>query len=169
MARQTESDKNKGVGATPETLHKRKLAMIALGGLFLLIGALWFIYWLIWGQYELYTDDAYVKGNMVQLMPQIPGTVIAIETDDTQFVTEGQTIIKLDPKDYILALEKAKADLAQAVRQVRQYFENAAQARQTVILDKANLVKAQLDLKRRIGLVGEGLYHVRICNTLKLL
>lgn len=140
--------------ASPEALRKRKKAMFILGGLFLLIALLWFIYWLIWGRFELYTDNAYVNGNMVQLMPQIPGTVIAIYTDETQLVAKGQNLIKLDPTDYAVALQKAKADLAQTVRQVRQYFENAAQAKQNVILDKANLIKAQLDLKRRAGLVG---------------
>ncbi|KTD63044.1 multidrug efflux system [Legionella santicrucis] len=153
MAENKETETRKE-GTTPETLHKRKIAMLILGGVFLLIALIWLIYWLIWGQFELYTDDAYVNGNMVQLMPQVAGTVIEIDTDETQLVIEGQTIIKLDSADYRVALQKAKADLAQTVRQVRQYFENAAEARQKVILDKANLVQAQLDLQRRQGLMG---------------
>lgn len=146
--------KEESASATPETLHKRKIAMLALGGLFLFIAIVWLIYWLIWGQFEEYTDDAYVSGNLVQLMAQIPGTVVEVHTENTQLVKEGQVLIKMDQADYAIALQKAKADLGQTVRQVRQYFENAAQARQNVILDKANLVKAQLDLKRRKGLVG---------------
>ncbi|KTC86840.1 efflux RND transporter periplasmic adaptor subunit [Legionella cincinnatiensis] len=153
MAENKETETKKE-GATPETLHKRKIAMLILGGVFLFIALLWLTYWLIWGQFELYTDDAYINGNMVQLMPQVAGTVIEIDTDETQLVIEGQTIIKLDSADYKVALQKAKADLAQAVRQVRQYFENAAQARQKVILDKANLIQARLDLQRRQGLMG---------------
>jgi membrane fusion protein, multidrug efflux system len=146
--------KEQAGAATPETLRKRKIAMTVLGSAFLVIGLLWLIYWLIWGQFAEYTDDAYVNGNMVQLMPQIPGTVIEVKTDDTQLVKEGQVIIKLDQSDYTIALQRAKADLAQTVRQVRQYYENAAQVQQNVILDKANLLKAQLDYKRRLGLVG---------------
>ncbi|QEY50521.1 efflux RND transporter periplasmic adaptor subunit [Legionella longbeachae] len=153
MAENKETETKKE-GTTPETLHKRKVAMLILGAVFLFIAFLWLTYWLIWGQFELYTDDAYINGNMVQLMPQVAGTVVEINTDETQLVTEGQTIIKLDSADYKVALQKAKADLAQSVRQVRQYFENAAQARQKVILDKANLIQAQLDLKRRQGLIG---------------
>ena len=140
--------------ATQETLRKRKIAMTILGGTFLTIAILWLLYWLIWGQFEEYTDDAYVNWNMVQLMPQVPGTVVEVNTDDTQLVKEGQVIIKLDPSDYAIALQRAKADLAQTVRQVRQYYENAAQAQQKLILDKANLLKAQLDYQRRLGLVG---------------
>lgn len=141
-------------GTSAKTRQKRKLAMLTLGGFFVIIALLWFLYWLIWGRFELYTDDAYVTGNMVQLMPQISGTVVKINVDETQLVKEGQILIQLDPTDYTVALQRAKANLAQTVRQVRQYFENAAQAQQKVILDKANLVKAQMDLKRREGLVG---------------
>jgi len=143
-----------GVGATPDTLRKRKIAMVTLGSIFLFIAVLWLIYWFIWGKFEEYTDDAYVNGNMVQLMSQVSGTVVEVHTDETQFVTAGQLLIKLDPADYTVAFERSKANLAQTVRKVRQYFERAAQAQQNLVLDKANLVKAQLDLKRRVGLIG---------------
>ena len=91
---ETEAKSQKNGGPSPETLHKRKTAMLILGGIFLFVAVLWFLYWLIWGRFERYTDDAYVSGNMVQLMPQIPGTVIEIKTDDTQLVKEGQVISK---------------------------------------------------------------------------
>lgn len=139
---------------TPEALRKRKIAMSIFGGSVLIIAVLWLLYWFIFGKYEEYTDDAYVSGNMVQLMPQVPGTVIEINVDDTQLVTEGQVIVRLDASDYKVALQRAKADLARTVREVRQYYEQVAQAQQTLVLDKANLVKAEDDLKRRLGLVG---------------
>jgi membrane fusion protein (multidrug efflux system) len=88
-------------------------------------------------------------------MPQVSGTVIEINAEDTQLVLEGQAIVKLDPTDFEVALQRAKANLGETVRQVRQYFENAAQAQATLIVRNADLMKAQLDLKRRIGLVGE--------------
>lgn len=141
--------------ATPETRHKRKMAIIDLTVIFLLIGLLWFLYWIIWGRFEVYTDDAYVNGNVVQLMSQVPGTVIEISADDTQYVTQGQTIIKLDPADMTIALQRATAALADTVRQVRQTFEVAQRAESAVILRNADLMKAQLDLDRRVGLVGE--------------
>lgn len=148
------TDKKPSIASAPETLRKRKIAMLVLGSICLIVTLLGLIYWFIWGQFKEYTDDAYVNGNMVLLMPQIPGTIVEINTDDTQLVTEGQTIIKLDASDYIQALDRAKADLAQTVRQVHQSYEHAAEVQQQVILDKANLVKAQLDLQRRVGLVG---------------
>ncbi len=135
--------------------RKRKIALLALSAIFLVIAIVWFFYWLIWGRFEVYTDDAYVNGNLVQLMSQIPGTVVAIHSDDTQLVTQGQVIAQLDPADMQIALQHAGAMLGETVRQVRQSFENAERAQSSVILRNADLMKAQLDVKRRTGLVGE--------------
>lgn len=146
---------NNNSAATPETRRKRKIAMLTLGGFFLLIAVIWLFYWVIWGRFEVYTDDAYVNGNLVQLMSQVPGTVTEINTDDTQLVAQGQVIVKLDPADMDIALQHAQANLAETVREVRQHFENAQRAQADLILRNADLMKAQLDLKRRTGLVGE--------------
>ncbi len=140
---------------TPETRHKRKEAFIFMGGAFGIIFLIWLIYYLIFGQFEIYTDDAYVSGNLVTLMSQVSGTVIQINADDTDFVHQGQTIIKLNPHDTTIAFKRARAALAQTVRQTRQWYDNAYQAEATVTLRHANLIKSQLDLKRRVGLVGE--------------
>lgn len=134
--------------------RKRQTSLLTLSGIFLVIGLLWFFHWLVWGRFEIGTDDAYVNGNMVQLMSQTPGTVTEINADDTQFVTQGQVIIKFDPADTDLALQHAQAALSEAVRQVRQMFEDAQRAEATVAARKADLVKAQLDVKRRTALVG---------------
>lgn len=119
-----------------------------------IVGFIYFVYWLGWGRFHEYTDDAYVNGNMVQLMAQTSGTVVAIYTDDTRLVVAGQPMIRLDNADANIALLKAKAALALTVRQVKQYYENAEQAKITLSLRQADLVKAQLDFKRRQGLVG---------------
>ena len=146
---------NANSASTNDSQQKRKIALISLSIIFLVIGLLWLFYWLIWGRFEVYTDDAYVNGNLVQLMSQIPGTVVAIYTDDTQLVNQGQIIATLDPADMEIALQHAGAVLAETVRQVRQYFENAERAQASLILRNADLMKAQLDLKRRTGLIGE--------------
>jgi len=141
--------------ATPVTLKKRKMATIVLASFFIIIGLIWLIYYLIWGQFEVSTDNAYVSGNLVQVMSQIPGTVIQINVDDTYFVNQGEEIIKIDPSDLKIAFQRSSAYLAQTVRQVRQSFEFAQQAQASVLLRHADLIKAQLDLKRRTGLIGE--------------
>ena len=135
--------------------RRRKRILKILVIVFSVIAILWLIYWLCWGQFHEYTDDAYVAGNLVRLMPQVAGTVTAINTDDTQLVLQGQTIVKLDDTDTRIALERAKSNLADTVRQTRQLYENVIQAKATATLRQADLLKAKLDFDRRKGMVGE--------------
>lgn len=135
--------------------HKRNQLLTELSVIFIAIGLVYLIYWLHWGRFLEYTDDAYVNGNIVQLMSQTSGTVIAINTDDTHFVTAGEPLIKLDDTDANIALANAKAALALTARQVKQLYENAEQAKILLSLRQADLIKAQLDLQRRQGLVGD--------------
>lgn len=146
---------------------KRKKIMVSMAIIFIVILLIYFLYWLIWARFSVYTDDAYVNGNIVAVMPQISGTVTDIYTDDTQLVIKGQPIIRLDTTDTLIALQKAKANLGATVRQVRQYYEDAFKAQAVLVAQKANLMKAQLDLQRRVGLLGklavskEELQHVQ--------
>ena len=70
------------------------------------------------------TDNAYVQGNVVQITPQVGGTVVAINADDTDFVKAGQSLVRLDPADAQVALDQAEAQLAQTVREVRTLYAN---------------------------------------------
>jgi len=138
-----------------QRIHSRNTALTILTLVFLIIAIIWFFYWLFFLRYEEYTDDAYVNGNMIQLMSQVPGTVTEINIDDTQLVKQGQVLVKLDPTDMQIALQHAEAALAETVRQVRKLFEDAQRAEATLILRKADWVKAELDVKRRKNLVGD--------------
>ena len=141
----------------------RKKALSAIAGVVLIVGLGWAAYdWLVASHFES-TDNAYVQGNVVQITPQIGGTVIAILADDTDFVKAGQALVRLDPLDATLALDLAKANLAQSVRQVRTLYANNASLQAQISLREPDVVKAQSeiaratdDLNRRQSLVGEG-------------
>jgi membrane fusion protein (multidrug efflux system) len=60
------------------------------------------------------TDDAQIDGHIVPISARVGGTVIAVEVNDNQGVKAGTVLVKIDPKDYEVAVEKAKADLASA-------------------------------------------------------
>lgn len=76
-------------------------------------------WWYLGNQHQESTDDAYVSGNVVPVMPRIGGNVIAIHGDDTQLVKAGMPLVELDPADAQLAMQRAQIQLAQAVRQVQ--------------------------------------------------
>ena len=149
--------------AAPAGNGKRRRALTALAAVVIVAGGGWSLYeWLVASHYED-TDNAYVQGNVIQITPQIGGTVMAINADDTDFVKAGQPLVQLDPADAKVALEQAEAALAQAVRQVRTLYANngslAAQVtlRQSDIARaQSDIAKAQDDLQRRRALSGNG-------------
>ncbi len=146
-----------------EAPNPRKKWMFRLTGLVVLVGAAWGIYdWMANSHFEE-TDNAYVQGNMVQIVPQTAGTVQTIMADDTDYVQEGQLLVALDPADARVALDQAKANLAQAVRQVRTLYVNngsfhaqIAQRQADVVKARNDVARAQSDLKRRQALTGNG-------------
>ncbi len=109
------------------------------------------------------TDNAYVQGNVIQITPQISGTVMAILADDTDFVKAGQPLVQLDPADAQVALDLAEANLAQSVRQVRTLYANNGSLSAQIALRESDIARAQTDiaratddLQRRQSLVGNG-------------
>src|SRR6201996_9001988 len=111
---------------------RRWLLLSAVSGVILLAGAAYGLYWAEVLRFQQSTDDAYVNGNVVQITPQVSGTVVSIGADDTQFVEAGQTLVKLDPADAKVALDQAEAQLARTVREVRNLFATSAQLRAAV-------------------------------------
>jgi membrane fusion protein, multidrug efflux system len=106
-------------------------------------------YWTQVLRYHQSTDDAYVGGNVVQITPQISGTVVAIGADDTQFVKAGQPLVRLDQADARVALDEAEAQLARTVRDVRNLFATSSQLEATVQARETELAAAQNDFTRR--------------------
>lgn len=143
--------------AEPKPDHgKRRRTLFITTGVFLFIALVVLLYWLLVLRFEEYTNDAYVSGNQVHLASQVEGIIKSINVDNTDYVTEGQTILELDSTDFQIAFEKSKAELAQAVRNVAQLFQNVDELKAEVNVKKALLVKAEIDYNNRINLVDIG-------------
>lgn len=106
-------------------------------------------WWYLGNQHQESTDDAYVSGNVVPVMPRIGGNVIAIHGDDTQLIKVGMPLVELDPTDAKLAMQRAEIQLAQAVRQVQQDMATLQQYEASIALRQAELEKLQGDQSRR--------------------
>ena len=141
----------------------RKKILLTLAGIVVVAGLAWTAYeWLVASHYES-TDNAYVQGNVIQITPQIGGTVLAILADDTDYVKAGQALVRLDPADAAVALDQARANLAQVVRQVRTIYANNGSLSAQITLRESDVAKAQVeiaratdDLNRRQSLVKNG-------------
>jgi membrane fusion protein (multidrug efflux system) len=130
-------------------------------------GAAFGAYYYTVGQYHQSTDDAYVSGNLVQLTPQVSGTVVAVNADDTQIVRQGAPLVTLDDADAKIALADAEAALGQTVRQVSGLYVNNDFYAATVAQRQSDLARANDDLKRRLTVAetgavsGEDIAHAR--------
>jgi membrane fusion protein (multidrug efflux system) len=140
----------------PAASGKRKLWLALLGVGVVVAGAAYSAYYVTYGQYHESTDDAYVNGNLVELTPQVTGTVNAVNTDDTQIVKVGDPVVTLDPADSRIALLNAEAALGQAVRKVSTLYVNNDYYAANVAQRASDLARAKDDLQRRVAVASTG-------------
>ncbi|EPF5517224.1 multidrug efflux MFS transporter periplasmic adaptor subunit EmrA [Yersinia enterocolitica] len=131
---------------------QRKRVLLLLTGIFIIIGVAYLIYWFLVLRHHQETDNAYVSGNQVQIMSQVPGSVVSVNFENTDLVKSGDILLTLDPTDAEQAYEQAQTALANTVRQTHQLIINSKQYQANIALKKTELSKAQNDLKRRVVL-----------------
>ena len=117
----------------------RNLAVITLLFILIAVGVA-LAYFLFW-QYEEETEDAYVAGHLVQITPQVTGTVRKVMYDDTDVVKKGDVLVALDDSDFQLAYERAQNELIQAIRQNKQQTAVNSKAKAQVLLRKSRIGK----------------------------
>jgi membrane fusion protein (multidrug efflux system) len=96
-----------------EATKRRSLVRgIGLGAVIALAVAGFFV-WRYLNTYEA-TDDAQVDGHINSVSARVSGYVLKVNVDDNQSVQKGAVLVEIDPRDYQVALERAKAELADA-------------------------------------------------------
>jgi membrane fusion protein, multidrug efflux system len=139
----------------PQGPSLRARLFAGLGALVAVVAIGWFIWWFLVGQNHVTTDNAYVSADVGDITPLVSGPVTQVLAVDTQAVKAGQTLVVIDPTDFRIALDQAKAQLGQAERKVRGYFANEGalagqvDARQAdIVRADAQIASAQSDLDR---------------------
>ena len=66
------------------------------------------------------TENAYINADVVNVAAQVNGRVVAVHVKDNQHVKKGDALFEIDQAPFIIALERAQADLAQALQNARQ-------------------------------------------------
>ena len=92
---------------------KRKRILLAVIAV-LIVGAV--VLWYHYSQFAT-TDDAQIEAYLHPISARVPGYVTKVTVDDTQYVDAGTVLVQLDPTDYQVAVELAKAHLTQAQAQ----------------------------------------------------
>jgi len=156
MSAQPNSDSTETKAAPPPPKKSRGFMLRLLGIVVLLAAIGWGLWYFFDGRWYESTDDAYVNGNVVQITPQVPGTVVSIGADDGDLVHAGDVLVKLDPSDADVALAEAKANLALTVRKVRGLYSSVNGAQADVAARKTAVDKARADYNRRVALAKSG-------------
>lgn len=126
MANQQEDKEGPGPEKAPSRRPIRKwlwpstilLAVLAA----VLAGAYWWVY--MYGRVD--TDDAYVRAHSASISSRIWGTVTEVCVDNDDTVKAGQVLIRLDPRDYRISLDRAKAVLDESEAEVKKAEVNLA-------------------------------------------
>ncbi|WP_158880954.1 efflux RND transporter periplasmic adaptor subunit [Rhodanobacter sp. L36] len=154
------SSQNPTATETPVVPPPKKSSRGFLLRLLVVVVVVAIIGWALWyffeGRWYEGTDDAYVNGNVVQITPQVPGTVVSIGADDGDLVHAGDVLVQLDPSDAEVSLAQAKANLANTVRKVRGLYSNVNGAQADVAARKTAVDKARADFNRRRALAKSG-------------
>ncbi|HZC95692.1 MAG TPA: biotin/lipoyl-binding protein, partial [Bradyrhizobium sp.] len=163
----TDTDSEAVAAAQAQPAAKKfnlRKALMTGAALAVLAGAAWYgwDYWTV-GQYQVSTDDAYVKADNTTIAPKVSGYLQDVLVGDNERVKAGQTLARIDDRDFRVALDQAKADVAaaqaaiaskQAQLEVQAAMINAAKA--TVDVDNATVTFAAQENKRYTDLAATG-------------
>ncbi|MGB6450757.1 MAG: HlyD family secretion protein [Steroidobacteraceae bacterium] len=94
------------------------------------------------------TDDAFIDGYVTLVSARVPGQVLELHVLDNQVVHEGEALVRLDPRDYEVAVVQARADLASAHSQLEQSHAQVDLSQARVSQAQAAQSAAQADAQR---------------------
>ena len=111
-------------------------------------------YWYVTGGQVMSTDDAYVNAEKVGISTDVSGIVQEVAVKDNDHVAAGQVLYRLDPRQFQIALDNAKANLAQIALTIelmkqdyKRMMSDAAAQQAQVDLDQTNYNRADTLLK----------------------
>ncbi|WOH84350.1 HlyD family secretion protein [Bradyrhizobium sp. BEA-2-5] len=148
----------------PAAKGRLRRLLLAGAALAMLAGGAWYgwDYWTV-GRFQVSTDDAYVKADNTTIAPKVSGYLSAVLVGDNEHVRAGQMLARIDNRDFRVALDQAKADVAAAEAaiaskhaqlDVQQSVIEAARA--TLAVDTATQTFAQQENKRYTDLARTG-------------
>lgn len=140
--------------STPAATRRKRL--LWLGGGIAIAACGWGLYTLFSSSDLRTTDNAYVGGHVIQVTPQIAGTVTRVLADNTDLVPAGTPLVEIDPADARVELAAAEAELAQAMRNVRGLFAADARYSAEIGVAQAGLDKARADWRERKAIAASG-------------
>jgi membrane fusion protein, multidrug efflux system len=144
--------------------NRLRRMLLASAGLAVLGAGAYFgwSYWTV-GRFEVSTDDAYVQADNTTIAPKVSGYLATVLVGDNEPVKSGEVLARIDDRDYQVALDSAKADVAAAQAAIASKLAaiDAQQsaidsAKATISVDEANETFAEQENKRYADLAKTG-------------
>jgi membrane fusion protein, multidrug efflux system len=142
-------------------------------GLFLLLPLVLAVgfYWYVTGGQIMSTDDAYVEADKVGVSTDVAGIVQDVDVHENEHVAAGQVLYRLDPRQFQIALDDAKANLAQTALSIDAMKQDYKRMQSDVAAEEAQVGLDQTNFNRdamllRTGTVSQAVYD-QIKSTLE--
>ena len=129
--------------------RKRLLLMVVLPGLALLAAGL---FYLSGGRY-VSTDDAYIRASKLMVSTDVSGIVSSVDVHEGQLVKAGDVLFRLDPKQFQIALDNAKANLEQTSLNIRAMKQDYGRMQNDVAAEQAQVELDQTTFARDAALL----------------
>ncbi|MFD1803098.1 HlyD family secretion protein [Mixta tenebrionis] len=159
------------IAAERERNNKLRILSVAVGSGIVIVGVLIILYaWQLWPFTSTVqsTENAYVRGQITFISPQVSGYITAVNVQDLQPVHKGEVLMTIDDRIYRQRVQQAQAQLAMkkaalANNQQQRRSAEAVIVRNQAAIDnaQAQAVKSGLDLKRVENLVSDGSLSIR--------
>jgi membrane fusion protein (multidrug efflux system) len=104
------NDSTKKLGKPFKWTPLKIALLIVIAVVLIVVGTIYFIN----ANNHATTDDAYTTGHLHYISSRVTGTVIGVLVDDNQFVKQGQVLVQLDPRDYQVKVDEARANYLKA-------------------------------------------------------
>ncbi len=115
MEKNLENNQNTNIENNPDTKKRNhKIGIFLL--VVIILGGAYFTYYKLYGYKFVSTDNAYTSGNQYDVTAQVNGSIDYVNLEDTQELQKGALVATIEDNDYKISFERAKSNLAQAVR-----------------------------------------------------
>ncbi len=137
----------------PKTIKPSRRSVILMV-LVALIGVLAILYaWQLWpfSSRVAVTENAYVRGQITVLAPQVNGYVTEVLVQDFEQVAQGQPLVRIDDRQYRQLVEQRQAELAARRFDLENLEQTLASNQATLASRRAELSAAEAELQRALA------------------
>ena len=103
--------------------------LVTVGGTLLIL----FILWETFTYFVAYTDDAYVRSDLVAVAPEVTGPIITVHVVDNQTVKKGDKLVSIDPVPFQLDVNQRQAQIDEATALLKVAQEELATAKEALV------------------------------------